>query len=131
MSVARKAFAFAVVEEALEEVCMVSILSESTMNVSIDGFVQEVLIGSESVSNLMGEEYFFKLKELGLKGKTEHCSKNLFAYGEKPIDVIGQFRAVLCAGNVKVSTDFVLVKRGRCVLGNVTSRQLGVLPCRT
>ena len=110
---------------------MVSILSESTMNVSIDGFVQEVLIGSESVSNLMGEEYFFKLKKLGLKGKTGHCSKNLFAYGGKPIDVIGQFRAVLCAGNVKVSTDFVLVKRGRCILGNVTSRQLGVLPCRT
>lgn len=37
---------FAVMEEALEEVCMVSILSESTMNVGIDGFVREVLIDS-------------------------------------------------------------------------------------
>ena len=62
---------------------MVSILSESTMNVSIDGFVQEVLIDSGSVSNLKGKEYFFKLK-----GKIEHCSKNLFAYGGEPIDVI-------------------------------------------
>ena len=53
-------------EDALEEVCMVSILSESMMNVSIDGFVQEMLIDSGSVSNLMGEEDFFKLK--GLKG---------------------------------------------------------------
>ena len=31
-------------EEALKRVCMVSILSESTINVSIYGFVQEVLI---------------------------------------------------------------------------------------
>ena len=31
-------------EEALKQVCMVSILSESTINVSIYGFVQEVLI---------------------------------------------------------------------------------------
>lgn len=131
MSVARKAFAFAVVEEALEEVCIVSILSESTMNVNIDGYVRKVLIDSGSVSNLMGEEYFFKLKGLGLKGKIENCSKNLFAYRGKPIDVIGQFRAVLCAGNVKVSAGFVLVKRGRCILGNVTARELGVLPCRT
>ena len=110
---------------------MVSILSESTMNVSIDGFVQEVLIDSGSVSNLKGKEYLFKLKGFGLKGKIEHCSKNLFAYGGEPIDVIGQFRAVLCAGNVKVSTDFVLVKRGRCILENVTARELGVLPRST
>ena len=35
-------------EEALEEVCMVSILSKSMMNVSIDGFVQEMLMDSGS-----------------------------------------------------------------------------------
>ena len=56
---------------------MVSTLSESTINVSIDGFVQEVVIDSGSVSNLMGEEDFFKLKGLGLKGKVEHCSKKI------------------------------------------------------
>ena len=97
------------------------------MNVSIDGFVQEMLIDSGSVSNLMGDEDFFKLKGLGLKGKVEDCSKKLFAYGGKQIDVIGQFRAAACAGNVKVSTDFVIVKHRRCILGNVTARELGVL----
>ena len=106
---------------------MVSILSESMMNVSIDGFVQEMLIDSGSVSNLMGEEDFFKLKGLGLKGKVEDCSKKLFAYGGKQIDLIGQFRAAACAGNVKISTDFVIVKHRRCILGNVTARELGVL----
>jgi len=106
---------------------MVSILSESTMNVSIDGFVQEVLIDSGSVSNLMGEEDFFKLKGLGLKGKAEHCSKKLFAYGGKQNDVIGQIRDVVCDGNMRVSSDFVLVKHGHCILEKVTERELGVL----
>ena len=41
--------------------------------------------------------------------------------------MIGQFRATACAGNVKVSTDFVIVKHRHCILGNVTARELGVL----
>ena len=47
--------------------------------------------------------------------------------GGKQIDVIGQFRAIVSAGNVKVSTDFVIVKYRYCILGNVTARELGVL----
>ena len=47
--------------------------------------------------------------------------------GGKQIDVIGQFRAVVCAGNVKVSTDFVIVKYRHCILGNANARELGVL----
>ena len=59
------AFAFAVMKKALKEVCKVSILSESKMNVSINGFVQEMLIDSGSVNNLMGEEDFFRFKGKG------------------------------------------------------------------
>ena len=44
---------------------MVSILSESTMNVSINGFIQEMLIDSGSVNNLMGVEDFFRFKGKG------------------------------------------------------------------
>ena len=51
-------------EEPLEEVCKASILSESMMNETIDGCVQQVLIDSGSVSNLTGEEDFFKLIRL-------------------------------------------------------------------
>ena len=77
---------------------------------------------------MMGEEDFFKIEGIRLNGKVEHCSKKLFAYKGKQIDAIGQFRAVVCAGNnVKVSTDFVIVKRGCCIVGNVTARELGVL----
>ena len=72
------AFAFYVAEEG-EEVCVVSVASEPTMDVSISGIVMEVLIDSGSVSNLMGEDDFQKLKGLGFKGDIEHCSKKLFA----------------------------------------------------
>lgn len=54
-----------------------------TMNVSIDGIVQEVLIDSGSVSNLMRDDFqkddFQKLKYAGVKGNLEHCSRKLFA----------------------------------------------------
>ena len=46
------------------------------MNVSIDGFVQEMLIDSGSVSNLMGEEDFFKLKGLGLMERLKIAQRN-------------------------------------------------------
>ena len=53
------AFAFTVMEENEEGVCKVSTARHlPTMNVSIDGIVQEVLIDSGSVSNLMGEDDF-------------------------------------------------------------------------
>ena len=74
------AFAFHVAEEG-EEVRMVSVASEPTMDVSTSEIVMEVLIDSGSVSNLMGEDDFQKLKGLGFKGDIEHCSKKLFAYG--------------------------------------------------
>lgn len=120
------AFSFHVAEEG-EEACMVSVTSEPTMNVSIRGIVMEVLIDSGSVSNLMGEDDFQKLKGLGFKGDIDHCSKKLFAYGGKKVDVIGQFEAEIFTLDAKVTTKFILVRQGRCILGNVTARELGVL----
>ena len=57
------AIAFTVMEENEEGVCKVSTAHHiPMMNVSIDGIVQELLIDSGSVSNLMGEDDFQKLK---------------------------------------------------------------------
>ena len=125
------AFAFSVLEEIEEGVCRVSASSDvPTMNVSIDGIVKEVLMDSGSVSNLMGEEDFQKLKSAGLKGDIEHCSRKLIAYGGSEIDVIGQFEAGISVGNAKVTSSFVVAKCGRCILGNVIARELGVLHIR-
>ena len=120
------AFAFYVAEEG-EEVCMVSVASDPTMDLSISGIVMEVLIDSGLVSNLTGEDYFQTLEGLGFKGDIEHCSKELFAYGGKKVDVIGQFGAEISTGDTKVTTTFILVRHGRCILGNVTAKELGVL----
>ena len=122
------AFAFTVMEENEEGVCKVSTARHvPTMNVSIDGIVQEVLIDSGSVSNLMGEDDFQKLKNAGFKGNLEHCSRKLFAYGGREIEVVGQFKAEISVGNAKVVSSFVVVKCGRCILGSATAKELGVL----
>ena len=79
------------------------------------------------MNNLIGEEDFQKLTESGFKGKIEHRSKELFAYAGKRVDVIGQFKVNISAGNSPVSTYFILVKYGRCILGNATATALGLL----
>jgi len=119
------AFAFTVMDENEEGVCRVSTARHvPTISVSIDGIVQEVLIDSGSVSNLMGEDDFQKLKNAGFKRNLEHCSRKLFAYGGKEI---GQFKAEISVGNATVVSSFLVVKCGRCILGNATATELGVL----
>jgi len=121
-------FAFSVIEEIEDGVYRVSASSDvPTMNVSIDGIVKEVLIYSRCVSNLTGEEDFQKLKSAGLKGDIEHCSRKLFAYGGRTIDVIAQFEADIYIGNAKVTSSFVVAKYGLCILSNFTAKDLGVL----
>ena len=67
------------------------------------------------------------MKNAGFKGNLEHCSRKLFAYGGRETGVVGQFKAKISVGNAKVVYSFVAVKCGRCILGNVTSKELGVL----
>ena len=115
-------------EENEEGVCEVSTARHIlTMNVSIDAIVQEVLIDSGSVSNLMGEDDFQKLKNVGFKGSLKHCSRKLFAYGGREIEVVGQFKMEISVGNAKVVSNFVIVKCGSCILGNTAAKELGVI----
>ena len=44
---------------------------------------------------------------------------------QETLDLIGHIKADVSAGNSTVSTNFILVKHGLCILGNVTT--LGVL----
>ena len=59
------------------------------MDVSINGIFTEVLINSGLMNDLMTEEDFQKLRWSSFKGKIEHCSQKVFAYGGKPVDLIG------------------------------------------
>ena len=67
------------------------------------------------------------MKNAGFKRDLEHCSRKFFAYGGREIEVIGQFKAEISVGNARVTSSFVVVKCGRCILGNATVKQLGVL----
>ena len=67
------------------------------------------------------------MKHAVVKGNLEHCSRKLFAYGGREIEVVGQFKAEISVGLAKVVSSFVLVKCGRCILGNVTTKELGVV----
>ena len=51
----------------------------------------------------------------------------MFTYGGREIEVVGQFKAEISVGNAKVVSSFVVVKCGRCILGNATAKELGVL----
>lgn len=44
---------------------------------------------------------------------------------QETLDLIGHIKVDVSAGNFTVSTNFILVKHGLCILGNVTA--LGVL----
>ena len=70
------------------------------------------------MSNLSGEDEFQKLKNAG---DIEHCSRKLFVYGGRKIDVVGELKAEISVGNAKVASSFVVVKYGRCILGNATA----------
>ena len=117
------AFAFSVTEQA----CTVSASSQPLASVSIGGVTKEVLIDSGSVSNLMGEEIFQELTCLGLKSELQHCTKKLYAYGGQELEVVGQFHVEISVAKARVKAIFVVVKKGRCLLGYSTAKDLGVL----
>ena len=68
------AFVFTLMEENEEGVCnLLTACHVPTMNVGIDGIVQEVLIASGSVSNLMGEDDFQYLKNVYIRHLSTEC----------------------------------------------------------
>ena len=93
-------------EDNQEYVCGVSSISSSEimMNVSINGAAQEILIDSGSVSSLIREENFKRLRIAGFNGDIKHCPKKPFAYMvERKINFFGQPEAEISAGNIEVT----------------------------
>ena len=120
------AFAFAVTENQ-GETCNATCLKEPVLEVNINGIKTRVLIDSGSVSNLIGMDEGEELKAQGLNVKLEDCHKRLYAYGGKELEVIGQVPVEFSAGDKKISSQLVVTKSGRCLLGHETSKALGLL----
>ena len=62
-----------------------------------------------------------------MKIELQLCSKKLYAYGGQKLEVVGQFKSELAVEETKVLTHFIVVKRGRCLVGYSTATELGIL----
>ena len=62
-----------------------------------------------------------------MKIELQLCSKKLYAYGGQKLEVVGQFKSGLAVEETKVLTYFIVVKRGRCLIGYSTATELGIL----
>ena len=120
------AFAFNVSENQ-DETCNSTSCKEPVLEVSVSGVTTQVLIDSGSVSNLMGLDEYRELKARGLNAEMEECHKWLYAYGGGKLEVIGHFSAEISVGGTTVNSQFVVIEKGRCLLGHTTSKALGLL----
>ena len=119
-------YAFSVSDSKEHEVIVSSVI-EPAMEVYVNGIALTALIDSGSVCNLMGEEDLQRLRSQGLKVSLGKCDRNLFAYGGAQLDVVGQFQASLSVASGNVTATFVVVKKGRCLIGSQSATQLGIL----
>ena len=115
------------VSETEEDICHTVICDEPVIEICVDGISTKALIDSGSVSNLMGMSKYEELKTQGLNVKLENCQKRLYAYGGKKLNVVGQIQVELSVGTKKINSQFVVTTSGRCLLGHITSRDLGLL----
>ncbi|XP_074634263.1 uncharacterized protein LOC141892813 [Acropora palmata] len=115
------------VSETKEDICHTIIRDEPVIEVCVDGISTKALIDSGSVSNLIGMSKYEELKAQGLNVKLENCQKRLYAYGGKELNVVGQIQVELSIGTKNINSQFVVPTSGRCLLGHLTSRDLGLL----
>ncbi|XP_055614847.1 uncharacterized protein K02A2.6-like [Toxorhynchites rutilus septentrionalis] len=97
----------------------------------IGGINVEMLIDSGADGNLITGEMWSKLKndKVNVISCTKGSSRILRAYGsQNPLVIIGSFVADISVGELTVRADFYVVEGGqRCLLGDKTAKQLGVL----
>lgn len=88
-------------------------------------------VGSGADCNLITAEAWNKFKEVGIKvhSSTKGCTRKLKAYGsENLLNVSGTFVADIEVGHKSVEAEFFVVTGGQqCLLGDETSKQLGIL----
>lgn len=93
----------------------------------IGGIRKEVLVDSGSASNLISRDELKNLQSQGLKIELQSCSKKLYAYGGQKLEVVGQFKSELAVEETKVLTHFIVIKRGRCLVGFSMATERGIL----
>ena len=67
-----------------------------------------MLIDSGSASNLISIGTVHELKHQGLKIELQTCTKKLYAYGGRELEVEGQFQSVGSVAKTKIVADFIV-----------------------
>ncbi|XP_062713858.1 uncharacterized protein K02A2.6-like [Aedes albopictus] len=97
----------------------------------IGGVSCDMLVDSGADCNLVTPEAWNKFKEAGIKvySSTKGCDRKLKAYGsENLLNVSGSFVADIRVGQKCVKAEFFVVTGGQqCLLGDETSKLLGIL----
>lgn len=68
-----------------------------------------------------------ELKHQGINIQLQPCTRKLYAYGGRALEIESQFQSEISVGKTKIVADFVVVKTGRCLLGYSTATDLGIL----
>ena len=110
-----------------EQTCALSTSAEPVIPVSIGGVSRDMLIDSGSGSNLISMGTVQELKHQGLKIELQPCTKKLYAYGGRELEVEGQLQSEVSVAKTKIVPDFIVVNTGRCLLGYSTAIDLGIL----
>lgn len=91
----------------------------------------EILIDSGADCNLISSRAWAMLKDAKIQvhSSTKGCVRTLRAYGsQNPLSVLGSFVADIEIGQKRTTAEFFVVDGGQqCLLGDTTSKELGVL----
>lgn len=97
----------------------------------LGGVSIEMMVDSGADANLIPGEMWKKLKErkIVVASSTKGSSKILRAYGsQNSLTILGSFVAEIAVGDKRLLAEFFVVEGGqRCLLGDKTAKQLGIL----
>lgn len=97
----------------------------------IGGVGIDMLVDSGADANLITAKSWTKLKEqrISVQFSKKGSSRMLRGYGsDKPLTILGTFITDVTTGTRTVQAEFLVVEEGqRCLLGDKTAKQLGVL----
>lgn len=103
----------------------------NTVNCVIGGILHPMLVDSGADANLITDGAWETFKSAGIEVIHSEKGSNrvLKSYANNiPLTVLGTFKAVVTVGSKSVQAEFFVIKGGqRSILGDVTSKQLGIL----
>lgn len=104
---------------------------ENIIQCKVGGVKLDMLVDSGSDANLVSDAAWTELKarNVSVFSSTKGSARILKAYGsDRPLNILGSFEAVITVEHRHTRAEFLVVEGGqRCLLGDATAKELGVL----